>query len=101
MVFQLTNDAKIYAMEDGVITSTCDTCYRGLGNVVAIRHKDGINISYCHLSEVKTAVGSAVKKGGIIGTSGKSGLIVENGLGIRLTINDSLINPMEILSKWD
>lgn len=100
IVFQLKNEAKIYSIHDGTVINLCDTCYRGLGNRVEILHNDSIIVTYYHLSQITTSKGKTVSKGEKIGVSGNSGLVTENGLGIMMKLNDSLINPRKLIHNW-
>jgi len=98
IVFQLKKDAKILSIQDGVVLNVCDTCERGYGNRVEIKHNDSISVTYYHLGEINKSSGQNVTKGEVLGLSGNSGLTVVNGLGFMVKLNDSIINPKRILS---
>ncbi len=97
IVIGLKKGAGIYAIEDGVVLSLCDTCRRGNGKSVVIKHNDSISATYYHLSEVSTYIGEHVDKGERIGTSGSTGFVIGNVLGVMVELNDSIVNPRKIL----
>ena len=76
----------LVAMADGVVVYTYDRtrpghkCYRGgdkgcyrFANYVVLRHQDGSESIYKHLSRVSVKVGDAVARGRPIGASGSTG----------------------------
>jgi murein DD-endopeptidase MepM/ murein hydrolase activator NlpD len=62
--------APIYAMADGVVSGTNSTWGK-----ISIKHKDGFTSEYMHLSSMKVKPGDEIKKGQLIGLSGKTGPI--------------------------
>lgn len=46
---------------------------KGLGNLVAVAHKGGIETVYAHLDAVRVSVGQTLRQGSVIGTVGQSG----------------------------
>jgi murein DD-endopeptidase MepM/ murein hydrolase activator NlpD len=61
----------VLAAEDGVVTKAgWGTDY---GKVIYVDHRDGYQTRYAHLSEMNVKVGEIVKKGELIGESGKTG----------------------------
>ena len=97
IVIGLKRGAGIYAIEDGVVLSLCDTCRRGNGKSLVIKHNDSISATYYHLSEVSTYVGKQLEKGERIGTSGSTGFVTGNVLGVMVELNDSIVHPRKIL----
>lgn len=61
----------VLAAEDGVVTKA--GVGTGYGNVIYVDHRGGFQTRYAHLSEMKVKVGDIVKKGELIGESGKTG----------------------------
>lgn len=62
---------SIYAAFDGKVRVS--TYHRGFGNVVIIRHENGLETTYAHLSERKIKANEWVSAGDIIGTCGSTG----------------------------
>lgn len=88
----------IYAAGDGKVT------YRarngGYGNLVVIRHGNGIETRYAHLSKFgRYGVGSKVKQGQVIGYVGATGLATGPHLHYEFVVNGAHRNPRTILDK--
>jgi murein DD-endopeptidase MepM/ murein hydrolase activator NlpD len=60
---------------------------------VVIRHRNGYQASYGHLSRIKTRNGAAVAQGQIIGYVGSSGMSTGPHLHFELRKNQSPVNP--------
>jgi lipoprotein NlpD len=72
------------------------------GNTVVIKH-DGMMSIYAHLKEVSVKVGQKVKKGGMIGTSGRSGTLAKKPQ-LYFEMNDTSngrksVDPEKLLPK--
>lgn len=110
---------NIYAPGDGVIeTKTWDTygkkCNSG-GNVMRIRHTNGMHSVYMHLTKdyngeiTRLAVGDKVKKGQLIGQTGNSGEYNCQPLGYHLhfelrkgRLQSTHVDPVPYVSaNWD
>lgn len=88
----------VYAAGDGKVT------YRarngGYGNLVVIRHGNGIETRYAHLSKFgRYGVGSKVKQGQVIGYVGATGLATGPHLHYEFVVNGAHRNPRTILDK--
>ena len=70
----LTVGAEIHAAFDGVvrIAETPDNT-GGYGNLVIIRHENGLETYYAHLSKLKVTEGDIVRAGDVIGLGGSTG----------------------------
>lgn len=62
----------IYAAWDGVVRMAKNGYY-GYGNIVVIRHENGLETFYAHLSKVMVGPNQVVKAGDQIGTAGRTG----------------------------
>ncbi|MBO4282024.1 MAG: peptidoglycan DD-metalloendopeptidase family protein [Bacteroidales bacterium] len=62
----------IYAAWDGVVRMAKNGYY-GYGNIVVIRHANGLETYYAHLSKVMVRPNQKVKAGDQIGTAGRTG----------------------------
>lgn len=65
----------VYAVMDGVVTLTRggDAWNGGYGNYIVIKHNNGVQTLYAHLSSISINKGQTVEKGQSIGKSGNSG----------------------------
>lgn len=85
----------IYATFDGVVRiSGYDR--RGFGRFVLIRHKNGLETLYAHLSKNFMKLGQVVKAGDVIGNGGNSGRSTAPHLHFELRYSGNAINPNEI-----
>ncbi|HFQ81195.1 MAG TPA: M23 family metallopeptidase [Desulfobacterales bacterium] len=73
--------------------------YLGIyGNVVILDHGQGLFSLYAHLSQIKVAVGDMVKKGGLLGRSGHTGMAGGDHLHFSILVDGVFVNPVE---WWD
>ena len=71
-----TNDnTRVYATADGVVNYAQDKDIGTFGRLVRISHNYGFETTYAHLSKAKVKTGDVVKKGDIIGLTGRSGRV--------------------------
>ncbi|HEX6644787.1 MAG TPA: M23 family metallopeptidase, partial [Gemmatimonadales bacterium] len=59
----------------------------GYGNLVEIRHRNGITTRYAHLSRIRTRVGARVRQGQLIGHVGATGLASGPHLHYEFRVN--------------
>lgn len=71
VIYPLPNDTPILATADGIVDLTRSQDTSGIGKFVKIVHTFGFNSIYGHLSKLSVRRGDVVKKGQIIGYSGK------------------------------
>ncbi len=70
---------------------------KGYGNIVEIRHKDGLVSKYGHNSELKVRKGEQVKRGTVVSLSGSSGRSTGPHLHFEMRHHDRAIDPMRFL----
>ena len=72
----------------------------GGGNMVTVRHTNGYETNYLHLSRYGKGVrrGARVSQGQVIGYVGSTGLSTGPHLDYRVTLNGKWINPLRISS---
>lgn len=90
---------KVYSAADGVVISTTST--EAGGNQVIIKHDNGWQTGYAHLSKVLVNRGQRVKKGGLIALSGNTGKHT-TGAHLHFTMTNPLaqkVDPKEYLWK--
>ena len=84
---------EIYAVGDGIITVR--TYSGGYGNLIRIRHANGYETGYGHMSGYASGqeVGSYVRQGDVIGYVGSTGLSTGPHLHFEMKKNGAYVNP--------
>ena len=73
--------------------------YLGIyGNMVIIDHGQGVFSLYGHLSQIKVAPGDLIKKGGLLGISGSTGMAGGDHLHFAILVDGIFVNPLD---WWD
>lgn len=86
----------VLASADGVVTATGE---KGrFGNHVALRHADGSESLYGHLSRESVRVGARVRQGQKIGEVGSTGRSTGPHLDFRIKQNGQTVNPLAKLN---
>lgn len=90
-------DKPVYATADGTIDKIQSSDPgEGYGNLVTIRHSNGISTNYAHLSGFNNIEeGQEVKMGDIIGFVGSSGKSNEPHLHYEVLVNNKRVNPAD------
>jgi len=91
---------KIYAAFDGKVRYAIYN-KGGFGNLVIIRHKNGLETYYAHLSKRKVKVNQIVKAGELIGLSGSTGRSYAPHLHFEVRYHDKPINPENVFNTTD
>jgi murein DD-endopeptidase MepM/ murein hydrolase activator NlpD len=68
------------------------------GNTIVIDHGLGVYSFYGHMNSFDVAVGDVVEKGALLGKVGATGRVTGPHLHWGLTVNQSRVNPLGILS---
>jgi hypothetical protein len=69
----------------------------GYGNVVVVRHYNGLETVYAHLSKIKVKVNQDVKSGELIGLAGRTGHATANHLHFETRFLGEAFNPEKII----
>ena len=69
----------------------------GYGNVVVVRHYNGLETVYAHLSKIKVKVNQDVKSGEIIGLAGRTGHATANHLHFETRFLGEAFDPQKII----
>lgn len=69
----------------------------GYGNLVIVRHYNGLETYYAHLSKLLTFSGQKVKSGDVIGLGGNTGHSFGSHLHFEVRFYDNTINPEEVI----
>ncbi len=90
-----TGDAVAAAFDGKVRIAKKSSSY---GNVVVIRHSNGLETYYAHLSKLKVVAGQDVFAGDIIGLGGNTGYSRGSHLHFEVRYLGQPINPFDIIS---
>lgn len=85
--------APVVAADDGVVAVAGWSTY-GYGNYIVIRHYDGFETLYAHLSRIDVAAGEAVGRGQLIGAVGSTGRSTGPHLHFEVNRNGRSYNPL-------
>jgi len=91
-----TYGQSVVATADGVVEHA--GLYRGYGETAIIKHKDGYETLYGHLSKVEVKEGQKVKAGDWIGDAGSSGRSTGTHLHYEVIKDGKNLNPTKYLS---
>jgi len=69
----------------------------GYGNLVIVRHYNGLETYYAHLSKLLTFSGQKVKSGDVIALGGNTGHSFGSHLHFEVRFYDNSINPEEVI----
>lgn len=72
--------------------------YSGYGNCVVVRHFNGLETLYGHLSKIKVKVNQQVKAGDIIGLGGHTGHASCNHLHFETRFQGKAFNPKQLIN---
>lgn len=81
---------KVRAVADGKVVGAGMS--GGSGNMVTIRHDDGYQTQYLHLSKILVRVGQQIEQGSYLGLVGATGLATGPHLDIRISRNGKYLN---------
>ena len=86
---------NITASQNGKVISAG---YKGTyGNLVVIKHGNGMETAYAHLSRISVSVGDVVTQGQSIGKMGSTGGSTGSHLHFEIRKNGTAVNPMNYL----
>lgn len=86
----------VKAVEKGIVIYAGDGL-KDFGNTVLVRHEDGLVTVYGHLSELKKKRGEKVRRGDVIGKSGKTGVARQPQLHFEVRKKSAPVDPAEYL----
>lgn len=94
---QANEGEPVYAAGSGIVTQAASGWNYGYGNVVQIDHGNGYVTVYAHLSVINVGMCTPVGQGTIIGSAGSTGNAFGAHLHFEVRINDSNVNPYQIV----
>lgn len=71
---------------------------KSYGNVIVIRHANGLETYYAHLSKINVEIGEEVYAGQVIGLGGNTGRSHGSHLHFEVRFMGQPINPMDLIS---
>ncbi len=92
---KLNTGDDVYAVWDGIVRIRQYDRY-GYGYYLVIRHKNGLETLYGHLSKMHVNVGEEVKAGQVIGLGGSTGRSTGPHLHFEIRYQGVAINPTEM-----
>ena len=84
--------SPVQATADGTVTQA--GWNGGAGRMIKLRHANGYETMYLHLSRINVRVGARVRTGEVIGAVGSSGESTGPHLDYRIRLRGSYINPL-------
>lgn len=90
--YRAPEGAPVVAVSDGVVLSA--GMAGASGRLVHMRHANGFESEYLHLSSISVRAGERVQQGEVIGRVGSSGLATGPHLDYRLKKNGAFVNPV-------
>jgi murein DD-endopeptidase MepM/ murein hydrolase activator NlpD len=97
--FELAEGEPVYSAEAGTILRTGRT--HGAGNFVAIRHRNGYETFYDHLSSIEKFIpGQPIKAGVVVGKIGCTGYCTAPHLHFAIKKNGQFVNPIYLIRNY-
>ena len=84
---------QVMSTADGVVVKI-DKASKGMGNSVTIDHRNGIQTTYGHLSEVYVHQGQNLHQGDVIARVGTSGMTFSGGLHYEVVRQGRSVDPV-------
>jgi murein DD-endopeptidase MepM/ murein hydrolase activator NlpD len=92
----LNRGDKVVVAFDGMVRVA--KRYGGFGNVVIVRHYNGLETVYAHLYKIKVKPGQIVKSGDLIGLGGSTGHSTGTHLHFEVRFKGVPLNPQYLIS---
>src|SRR5262249_41566408 len=93
---EVPEDTPIKSAGDGVVIYA-GSGLKGLGNLALVRHADNYVTVYAHAKELKVKRGDQIKRGDIIGRSGRTGNVSTPQLHFEVRKDSAPLNPLRFL----
>jgi murein DD-endopeptidase MepM/ murein hydrolase activator NlpD len=90
--YKAPHGAPVIAVADGLVVSAGPN--GGSGKMVHLRHTNGYESEYLHLSAISVQRGARIHQGELIGRVGSTGLATGPHLDYRLKKNGAFVNPV-------
>jgi murein DD-endopeptidase MepM/ murein hydrolase activator NlpD len=73
----------------------------GYGNVVIVRHYNGLETVYAHLSKIRVKAGQVISSGDVVGLGGATGHATGTHLHFEVRFKGHALNPANLISFTD
>jgi len=90
-----TNDDKVHAVKPGIIVMA--EFHSTYGNTVVVRHTNGVESLYAHLSGISVKVGDKVSMDDVIGKIGNTGVSTGKHLHLEILVGGYPVNPQKVI----
>lgn len=94
--FKAKKGTAIKAINDGIIVIAENRFYAG--NSIVINHGQGLYSCYFHLSKINYVVGNIIKKGAILGLSGRTGRVTGPHLHFSFRVHGIQVDPLQLVT---
>jgi murein DD-endopeptidase MepM/ murein hydrolase activator NlpD len=91
----LNKGDKVFVAFDGIVRMAIK--HSGYGNVVVVRHYNGLESVYAHLSKIKVKVGQQIYAGDVVGLGGSTGRSTGSHVHFELRFKGLAINPANLI----
>lgn len=92
----LNKGDKVFAAFDGKVRIA--RRQNGFGNVVIVRHYNGLETVYAHLSKIKVKAGDVITSGTVVGLGGMTGHATGTHLHFEMRFKGHALNPANLIS---
>lgn len=89
--------SPVVAVGDGIVTFSGRQS--GYGNMVEVRHKDGLTTRYGHCQKLLVKEGASVERGQTIATLGSSGRSTGPHVHFEVLVGGKQVNPMKYIDQ--
>lgn len=87
----------VKSVDNGIVMSSGPA--GAAGNLVTIKHQNGIVTKYMHLSSIGVSQGQMVRQGQLIGSVGSTGRSTGPHLHFQVEIGEKPVNPLQYVGK--
>jgi hypothetical protein len=97
--FGIPEGTSVFAADDGIVIGVLEND-RWEGNVLKVRHGDGLETRYGHLLEILVPLDGYVRMGEVIALSGNTGASTGPHLHFEVYQDGEADNPLYYLGPW-
>ena len=90
-----TNDDNVHPVKPGIIVMA--EFHSTYGNTVFVRHTNGVESLYAHLSSIAVKVGDKVAMDDVIGRIGNTGVSTGKHLHLEILVGGYPVNPQKVI----
>ena len=88
----------VHAAENGAV-AYAGSELKGYGNLILVRHENGLVTAYAHASEILVKRGDRVSRGQVIAKAGKTGAVDQPQLHFEVRRDQTPVDPTSYLEK--